>query len=126
MTAYEIIARFDEERNNNESMDSKLVWIEELEHIVLDDVILTHKNNIDNPGTYFDEWDGNSTLLIPIPYTDCYIHYMDMKLNMKLNQLNKYNNASAMFNNTYITYQQWYNRHNQPLSVKRWFNHEVL
>lgn len=126
MNAYEVIARYDEERNNNETFDNKLTWIKELEHTVLSDVILTHRNDIESPETYFDEWSADTPLLIPVPYTDCYVHYIDMKLNMKLNQLKKYNNASSMFNNTYITFQQWYNRHNKPLSVSRWARHEVL
>lgn len=126
MTVNEIIARFDEDRNNTERFENKLFWVKELETMVLFDVILTHKNTVDSPETYFDEWGATSDLLIPIPYTDVYIHYMDMKMQLKLNQLKKYNNASTLFNNAFITYQQWYNRNNTPLGKKGWLSHDIL
>ena len=126
MTLSEIIARYDSERKNTESKSIKERWVEELERIVLDDVILTHENEIENPDEYFDDWGDNKELFIPMQYADVYINYIEMKMQLKLNQIGKYNSASTLFNNAYITYQQWYNRHNKPLTKKKWFRHEVL
>lgn len=126
MILSEIIARYDNERKNTEDKSVKQRWVEELERIVLDDVILTHQNEIENPDEYFDDWGDSKELLIPMQYADVYINYIDMKMQLKLNQLQKYNSASTLFNNAYITYQQWYNRHNKPLSTKKWAKHEVI
>ena len=126
MILSEIIARYDNERKNTEDKSVKQRWVEELERIVLDDVILTHQNEIENPDEYFDDWGDSKELLIPMQYADVYINYIDMKMQLKLKQLQKYNSASTLFNNAYITYQQWYNRHNKPLSTKRWAKHEVI
>lgn len=126
MILSEIIARYDNERKNTEDKSVKQRWVEELERIVLDDVILTHQNEIENPDEYFDDWGDSKELLIPMQYADVYINYIDMKMQLKLNQLQKYNSASTLFNNAYITYQQWYNRHNRPLSTKKWAKHEVI
>jgi hypothetical protein len=126
MILSEIIARYDNERKNTEDKSVKQRWVEELERIVLDDVILTHQNEIENPDEYFDDWGDSKELLIPMQYADVYINYIDMKMQLKLNQLQKYNSASTLFNNAYLTYQQWYNRHNMPLYTKKWTKHEVI
>ena len=126
MILSEIIARYDNERKNTEDKSVKQRWVEELERIVLDDVILTHQNEIENPDEYFDDWGDSKELLIPMQYADVYINYIDMKMQLKLNQLQKYNSASTLFNNAYLTYQQWYNRHHMPLYTKKWTKHEVI
>ena len=126
MILSEIIARYDNERKNTEDKSVKQRWVEELERIVLDDVILTHQNEIENPDEYFDDWNDSKELLIPMQYADVYINYIDMKMQLKLNQLQKYNSASTLFNNAYLTYQQWYNRHHMPLYTKKWTKHEVI
>lgn len=126
MILSEIIARYDNERKNTEDKSVKQRWVEELERIVLDDVILTHQNEIENPDEYFDDWGDSKELLIPMQYAEVYINYIDMKMQLKLNQLQKYNSASTLFNNAYLTYQQWFNRHNKPLSTKKWAKHEVI
>ena len=126
MILSEIIARYDNERKNTEDKSVKQRWVEELERIVLDDVILTHENEIENPDEYFDDWGDSKELLIPMQYADVYINYIDMKMQLKLNQLQKYNSASTLYNNAYLTYQQWYNRHHKPLFVKKWTKHEGI
>lgn len=126
MTVNELIARFNDERQNTETPDNLIARIRQLEEVVLEDVILTHENKIEEPEHYFDDWGVTSQLLIPVPYIDAYINYLDMYVQLKLNQLGRYNNASALFNNAYIAYQQWYNRTHKPLSKKNWITHKGI
>lgn len=126
MTVNELIAKYNDDRQNTETPENLMLRIRQLEEIVLSDVILTHENDIEEPEHYFDEWGVTSQLLIPVPYIDVYINYIDMYVQQKLNQMARYNNASAMFNNTYIAYQQWYNRNHKPLHKKNWVLHRGI
>ena len=65
---------------------------------------------------YFEYFDGNYELLADEPYDDMYIHYIDMKIASAQNEQKRYNAASTMYNNCYITFQDSYNRTHLPLS----------
>ena len=56
----------------------------------------------------------NTELIIPEPYGDVYIHFLDEKIALMNNDIDRYNTTSALYNNAYLTYQQWYNRTHRP------------
>lgn len=91
---------------------------------VEDDVL--HFNNsgiIDND----DEFGMETGLIIPEPYDDVYMYYIDQRIAYNNNDMRRYNTASQLFNNAYITFQQWYNRHHAVRQPKPYLlRHEVL
>lgn len=123
MTLQEFISTYDEDRKNTESVSNKSRWVRELETTIMQDIVSRYENDLDEEH-YFEDWGMQKELIVDIPYTDVYTHYIDMKLGLKLNQSKMYNNAQTLFNNTYLTFQQFYNRTHKPKDYKRnWFNH---
>lgn len=61
-----------------------------------------------------DDFGLDSYLSIPEPYTDVYMHYLDMKIAYYSNDNKMYNNAAQEYNNSYLAFQQWMNRTHKP------------
>lgn len=73
------------------------------------------------------EFGMNSELSIPEPYTDIYLHYLDLKIAYYNNDAKTYNIASQEFNNEYLAYQQLFNRTHTPDRPRgHLIRHEVL
>ena len=68
---------------------------------------------------YSEETSLETELLIPAPYDEVYILWLEARIDHANNEYGKYNNSSVMFNNAYSEYMRYYNRNNLPLSGKR-------
>lgn len=66
---------------------------------------------------YFDAFDMNTELFVKEPYDDLYFHYIDMKIASAQNEAKRYNAAAEMYNNAYISFQDYYNRTHMPKSM---------
>lgn len=74
-----------------------------------------------------DDFGMASELSIPDPYTDIYLHYLDLKIAFYNNDSKTYNIASQEFNNEYLAYQQLFNRTHTPDRPRgHLIRHEVL
>lgn len=110
--------------------DGNLV-IDNIEH--LDLINLGAFANISKDGTIIfasasdDEFGMQSELVIPEPYSQIYLYYLDMKIAYNNNDSRRYNMAAQEYNNTYLAYQQYYNRTHKPDSPRgKMIQHEVL
>lgn len=147
MTVYELISQYNIDRPNQIKEETLERWLKDLEIMVVQDVILKHcplpkklselldkqerekepdgvihigvkkppKFDIDE---YFSHWDSSSELLIESPYTQVYMDYLDMKTAWSDNETQRYNAASAMFNGSYLGFQQYYNRTYKPIGAQ--------
>ena len=69
----------------------------------------------------------DSNLLVPEPYDDLYIHYLDQRIAYNNNDTRRYNAAAQQYNNALLTYQQYFNRNYTTIKTKkRLFRHENL
>lgn len=131
MKAAEIIQRFDEDRKNTISTDRKLRWLEEVERLVVEETIKTHVlpkhlREVDWD-TYFDGWGPDSDMLVPPPWDQVYIHYLDLNMAMAQRETKFINMATTQYNNAMLSFTGWYNRNNRPLHKPfRWLRHETL
>lgn len=74
-----------------------------------------------------EEFGMDSELSIPDPYSDIYLHYLDLKIAYYNNDAKTYNIASQELNNEYLAYQQLYNRTHTPDRPRgHLIRHEVL
>ena len=88
-----------------------------------DSLHLNDSGVIDND----EEFGPKTELLIPEPYDDVYMYYIDQRIAYNNNDTRRYNAASTSFNNAYITYQQWYNRNHRARQPRpHLLRHEVL
>lgn len=144
MTVADILQRYNTDRPNQVDDQRKINWIRDVEWQVIREVIGTHDGpheDIDNwrmDGTTlyiddtaeedrFDDFGENTELLIPEPYTNVYYWYIDQQIALVNNDTRRYNTAMTMFNNAYLTYQQWYNRTHKPIRHHGYlFNHRRM
>lgn len=129
MTAAQIIDRYNDERKSTIPDDRKLKYLEEIERQIVEETVLTHELPEDlkdvDWGTYFDAWDMDAEMLVPPPWDQLYIHYLDMKAAWGQRETKNLNMATTLFNDAMISFNGWYNRNNRPLRKREpWFRHE--
>ena len=122
MTIIEAITRVDTVKPNTYSQPEKIKWLSELDGIIKAEIIDTHEGgeNVAFSG-YTAETDLNTKLLVPAPYDEVYIRYLEMQIDYANNEYGKYNNSMVMYNSVYTAFEKHYNRDHMPISRGRRF-----
>jgi hypothetical protein len=115
MTIIEAIHKIDDLKHNTYSQADKVKWISRLDTMVKTHVIDTHEGGEGVTFTGYDEQtDKDTELLIPEPYADAYLLYMETQIDYTNGEYAKYNNAMERFNTVWRDFQNWYNRTHMP------------
>ena len=116
MTLIETINKVDTIKPNGYSEQEKIGWLSTLDGIVKKEIIDTHE---DGENIAFSGYDSNTSLstelLIPAPYDEVYIRYLEMQIDYANGEYGKYNNSKLMYNAAYTAYEKFYNREHKPL-----------
>lgn len=113
MTGKEAIERTDLLRPNALSFEQKLGWLSDIDGLAFREVILTHEHE---EGATFERYkDGSEELIIREPDTDVYHHYLCMQIDLACREVAAYGNDRTLFNNAYLTWQDYYNRTVMPV-----------
>lgn len=117
MTIIEAINRTDSVKPNAYSQQEKVRWLSTLDGTVKNEIIDTHEGaeEIIFSG-YNDETPLNTELLIPAPYEDVYIRYLEMQIDYANGEYGKYNNSAAAYNTAFSAFEKYYNREHMPRS----------
>lgn len=117
MTIIEAINRADSVKPNAYSQQEKVRWLSTLDGTVKNEIIDTHEGaeEIIFSG-YNDETPLNTELLIPAPYDDVYIRYLEMQIDYANGEYGKYNNSAAAYNTAFSAFEKYYNREHMPRS----------
>lgn len=147
MTVAGLIEQYNTERPNNVDDAHKVQWIKKIEQMIINEVILTHEHNpmdeiglqlqvsgstlhIERGGTlsqHMDKFDLDTELIVPEPYDDIYMYFIDQRIALNQNDTRRFNSAAAMYNNALLQYQQFYNRtYDSIRASKKPFNHSRL
>ena len=120
MTIIEAISHVDAVKPNSYRQSEKIKWLSELDGIIKAEIIDTHEGGegISFSG-YDDATDVATVLLVPAPYDNIYIRYLEMQIDYANNEYGKYNNSMVMYNTAYNAYQSYYNRNHKPVSHGR-------
>ena len=122
MTLMEAINRIDTVKPNSYSLTEKIKWLSTLDGTVKKEIIDTHEGGENAVFTgYLEDTDLTTTLLVPAPYDELYLFWLESKINYWNGEAGKYNNSMAMFNESYQRYENYYNRNNKPKSKRRSF-----
>lgn len=121
MTIQEALERLDSLKYNTYTDAEKIAWLDRLDRTVKAQVIDTHE------GAAIPGFDGytagtaiDTTLLIPAPYDEAYIHYLAAQIDFVNGEFDKYNSEITMYNTLYTAYAAAYNREHMPVTaVKR-------
>ena len=119
MTLLEAINRIDVLKPNGYSQAEKIQWLSTLDGIVKREIIDTHEGG---EGIVFNGYTEDTSLttelLVPAPYDDIYLRYLEMQIDYANGEYGKYNNSMAMYDTAYSTFQRYYNRTHMPKGRK--------
>lgn len=115
MKIIEAINRIDTLKPNTYSQAEKVAWLSSLDSLVKTQIIDTHEGgeNVVFTG-YTDETDMETELLIPAPYEEVYLMWLEVQIDYANREYEKYNNAVLMYKESFNDYSNWYNRTHMP------------
>ena len=120
MTLAEAIQRCDTLKPNSFTTPEKIEWLSRLDGRVKTEVIDTHEGfeDVEFAGYTEDTPLLETTLLVPSPYDELYLYWLQAQIDYNNGEINKYNNNISMFNSAYRDFTSYYNRTHMPLGYE--------
>jgi hypothetical protein len=119
MTILEAINRVDSTKPNSYTQVEKVDWLSTLDGVIKTNIIDTHEGG---ENVVFDGYDADTSLdtelLVPAPYDDIYIRWLEARIDYANGEINKYNNSLTAYNDAYDLYANHYNRKHMPKGSK--------
>lgn len=119
MTLIEAITRIDTLKPNTYTQQEKVKWLSTLDGIIKHEIIDTHEgaDEVDFGG--YDENTNIATeLLVPAPYDDIYIRWLETRIDYTNGEYARYNNGVKAYNDAYSAYSRYYNGKHMPKGKK--------
>ena len=117
MTIAEVISKVDALKPNTYTPEDKVAWLSNLDTRVKSQIIDAHEQN--DP-IYFYGYDSLldqvTELLVPAPYDEMYLRWLEAQIDYHNGEDDRYNNAIILFNNAYEGYKKHYTRTHMPIS----------
>lgn len=119
MKIIEAINKIDDLKHNTYSQEDKVGWLSRVDSMVKRLLIDTHEGGEGVAFTgYTPETDSDTELLIPEPFDEAYLRWMEAQIDYHNGELRKYNNAIEMFNGVWQSFTNYYNRTHLPKGQK--------
>ena len=122
MTIIEAINRIDSVKPNGYTQAEKMRWLSTLDGIIKTNIIDTHEGA---EGVSFDGYTEETLLttklLVPAPYDEMYLFWLESKIDYWNGELGRYNNSISMYNAAFAEFQRYYNRTHMPKGKKHKF-----
>ena len=117
MTIIEAVNKIDALKPNNYTTENKVAWLSTIDGIIKKEIIDTHEGA---DKVTFNGYDADTTndtvLLVPAPYDDIYIRWLEAQIDYNNADYGRYSNSMTMYNSAYSNYERYYNRNNMPIS----------
>jgi hypothetical protein len=122
MTIAEVISQVGALKPNTYTPEDKIGWLSSLDARVKSQIIDAH---VCNEPIYFYGYDSiadqETELLVPAPYDEMYLRWLEAMIDYHNSEDDRYNNAIMLFNNAYDGYKKHYTRTHTPLSHGKQF-----
>lgn len=119
MTIIEAINRIDAINPNNYTQPEKVSWLSTLDGVIKKEIIDTHEGaEAVTFNGYNEETPIDTELLVPAPYDEVYMFWLQSKIAYWNGEMGKYNNSVAMYNTAYSNFERAYNREHKPITKK--------
>lgn len=116
MTIIEAINKIDALKPNTYEQSDKVTWLSRLDWNVKKEIIDTHIGGTETAFTGYDDSTPLDTeLLVPAPYDEVYLRWLEAQIDYTNGEYGKFNNAIIMYNTAFDAYASYYNRNNMPL-----------
>ena len=115
MKLIEAITQIDSLKHNTYSQEDKIQWLSRLDAIVKKLIVDTHEGgeNVTFDG-YDNSTDLHAELLVPAPFDEIYLRWLEMQIDYTNGEYDKYNNSAEMYNTAWQAYANYYNRNHMP------------
>ena len=117
MTIAEAISKVDALKPNTYEVKDKIRWLSNLDTRIKTKIIDAHVRN--EPLFFYgyeDEIDQDTELLVPAPYDEMYLRWLEAMIDYHNSDDDRYNNAIILFNNEYEGFKEHYTRTHMPIS----------
>ena len=122
MKIIEAISKIDDLKHNTYSQSDKIGWLSRLDSMVKRLIIDTHEGGEDVVFTgYTSETNPETEMLIPAPFDEAYLRWLEAQIDYANGEIGKYNNSIEMYNTAWQAYQNYYNRTHMPKGKKMKF-----
>ena len=122
MRISEAISKVDALKPNTYTSEDKIDWLSTLDHRVKSQIIDAH---VCGDHIYFYGYDSladlETELLVPAPYDEMYLRWLEAMIDYHNSDDDRYNNAIILFNNAYEGYKKHYTRTHMPISKGKRF-----
>lgn len=119
MTLIEAINTINVLKPNAYSQEEKVGWLSTLDGIIKANVIDAHEGG---EGVHFDGYnadtDLSTVLIVPAPYDNIYVKWLEAQMYYTDGEYSRYNNAMRAYNSAYSSYERNYNRTHMPIGKK--------
>lgn len=119
MTINEAIARVDDLRPNTMSTSEKIRLLARLDGKIKAEIIDAHEGSETVMIEPYTDEDLSRELLVPFPYDDLYVHYLDAYISYALGEFKRYNSAILLYNAGYHDFAAYYRRTHMPRQARR-------
>ena len=115
MTIVQAVEQIDQLVHNTYTQEQKVRWLSDLDAMVKEQVIDTHEGAEEVIFTGYDENTPMDTvLLIPAPYEEAYLHFLEGKICYYNGEQGKYNQAMQQHRAVFSAYVNRYNATHMP------------
>lgn len=116
MTLMGAINHLNAVKPNSFMQAEKIKWLSTLDGIVKAEIIDTHEGGEDITFDGYTESSLMQELLVPSPYDDMYIKWLEAQIDYANGEYGKYNNSITLYNAAFSAYEKYYNRTHKPIS----------
>ena len=117
MRIIDAINRIDSLMFNTYTTSDKISWLSKLDTMVKKNIVDTHEGGENvTLGGYTDDTDQETELLVPAPYDEMYIRWLEAQIDYANEEYERYNNSILMYQTAYDGFSSWYNRNHMPKS----------
>lgn len=113
MRIIEAIKKIDTLKHNTYGQPEKIEWLSVLDGKVKEMMDAYEGDPVEFFG-YNEHTDLDTVLLIPEPYTEVYLRWLEAQIDYYNGEYKKYNNAILMYNAEWKSFVRWYNRTHMP------------
>lgn len=119
MTIMEALHRIDSIKPNSYGQSEKIKWLSNLDGIIKTKIIDTHEGGeaIVFEG-YTETTPLMTELLVPSPYDDIYLKWLEAWIDYYNGEYPRYNNSSQVYSDAYSEFARYYNRTHMPKGKK--------
>lgn len=122
MTINQAITRLDALKFNTYTEEDKIEWLSRLDSAVKLQII---DNHVGAENINFNGYDSSTpletVLLVPAPYDEVYLRWMEAQIDYHNGEYDKFNNSIIMYNTAFDAYQKHYTITHKPVGRGRRF-----